>query len=327
MRYIIIGAGAVGGAIGGRLAEAGREVVLVARGAHAAALRESGLRLLSPGGVAKPAVPVAEGPEDVELRPDDVLILAVKTQDTLAALEQWAPYAAHLPLLCAQNGVRNEELALRRFARVYGVCVWLPAQHLEPGRVTTFSAPLTGMLHLGTYPEGPPDRTIREIAADLEDAGFLAPVVPDVLRWKYAKLVTNLANALEAVCGPAGPDTPRLGELYGRVFAEGTTVLNAAGIPFASETEQAELRGDRLQLRRVPGVRRVGGSSAQSLLRGKGSIETDYLNGEIVLLGRLHRVPTPLNAALQQAANAFAREGRKPGSMSPEELTALAASL
>lgn len=92
MRYNIIGAGAVGGAIGGRLAEAGHEVVLVARGAHHEALRDGGLRLTTPDGRHTHRLHVVEGPEQLgELREDDVLVLAVKTQDSTAAVETWAP--------------------------------------------------------------------------------------------------------------------------------------------------------------------------------------------------------------------------------------------
>ncbi|MFI7273874.1 ketopantoate reductase family protein [Streptomyces sp. NPDC049879] len=320
MRYIIIGAGAVGGAIGGRLHQAGHDVVLVARGQHAAALRERGLRLRTPDEDLTLRVPVATGPDDVELRPDDVLLLCVKTQDTVAALDAWAPAAAHLPLLCVQNGVANEEMALRRFSRVYGVCVWLPAQYLEPGVVSAGGAPLTGMLHIGRYPQdGETDDTARAIAADLESARFLAPVVPDVLRWKYAKLLSNLANAVQAVCGT---DEPEAKELLRRVRAEGEAVLAAAGIPFASDEEQAEQRGDRVDIREVPGAERGGGSTWQSLRRGTGSVEVDYLNGEIVLLGRHHGVPAPVNEALRHATNVLAREGRPPGSTSAADLLA-----
>ncbi|WP_037834583.1 ketopantoate reductase family protein, partial [Streptomyces sp. NRRL S-481] len=90
MRYIIIGSGAVGGSIGGRLHESGRAVVLVARGAHFEALRDNGLRLTVPTGTLTLDVPVVPRPEDVELREDDVLVLAVKTQDSVAALDAWA---------------------------------------------------------------------------------------------------------------------------------------------------------------------------------------------------------------------------------------------
>ncbi|TQJ90746.1 ketopantoate reductase family protein [Streptomyces sp. SLBN-31] len=330
MRYIIIGAGAVGGAIGGRLAGAGHEVVAVARGAQLAALRESGLRLTVPDGQHTYRLPAVEGPGELgELRADDVLVLAVKTQDTVAALREWGPApvdgggtaAERLPLLCAQNGVEGQRLALRVFRHVYGVCVWLPATFVEPGRVSAAGAPLTGILHLGRYPHGT-DETARRIAADLDKTRFLeAPVVPDVSRWQYAKLLSNLANALEAVSSAAGD---KAGELYRRVRAEGEAVLDAAGIAYASVEEQRATRGHKVDLVPLDGAPRGGGSSWQSLSRGTGTIEADYLNGEIALLGRLHGVPTPLNDLLQRLANTFAREHRAAGSMPVEELVRLA---
>ncbi|GGJ21820.1 ketopantoate reductase family protein [Streptomyces brasiliensis] len=330
MRYIIIGTGAVGGAIGGRLAQAGHEVVLVARGKQFAALSEGGLRLRVPEGELTYRLPVVDTPGALgTLRGDDVLVLAVKTQDAEATLETWGPVAVEgggtaaerLPVLCAQNGVESRRLALRRFRHVYGVCVWLPSTFVEPGVVSAAGSPLTGMLHLGRHPHGTDD-TARRIAADLETARFEAPVVADVARWQYAKLLGNLANALEAVSGPLASDESRA--LYARVRAEGEAVLDAAGIAWASEEEQAALRGDKITLVPLDGAPRGGGSSWQSLTRGTGTIEADYLNGEIVLLGRVHGVPTPLNELLQRLANAFARERRAAGSMPVAELTRLA---
>ena len=73
--------------------------------------------------------------------------------------------------------------------------------------------------------------------------------------------------------------------------------------------------------RPIAGQRRVrGGSSWQSLARRPGSIESDYLNGEIVLLGRLHGVPTPVNTVLQRIANRLAVTGTPPVSMSLAEI-------
>jgi 2-dehydropantoate 2-reductase len=339
MRYIIIGAGAVGGSIGGRLFESGRDVVLVARGAHYAALRADGLRFGSPEGTRTLAVPAVDGPGAVELRPDDVLVLAVKTQHSEALLAEWAaqPVAGGgtagggtagggtagelLPVVCAQNGVENERLALRRFRRVYGMCVWLPSTHLEPGRVSATGAPLTGILHIGRYPSGA-DETAERISADLEKAYFLAPVRPDVMAWKYGKLLSNVGNALEAVAGPIEGGL-RL-DLLHRVRAEFTAALDAAGIAYPGVEEQEAVRGDLVKLVPVEGGERGGGSSWQSLSRGAGSIEADYLNGEAVLLGRLHGVPTPVNEALQRLANEFARTGRPAGSLSETELAELA---
>lgn len=327
MRYIIIGAGAVGGTVGGRLTEAGHDVVLVARGAHAAALRSGGLRLHTPDGPAVHRVPVVKHPEELgELSPDDVLFLAVKTQDAVAAIDAWGgrpvtgggTAADTLPLVCAQNGVESERIALRRFRHVYGVCVWLPSSHTEPGVVSAPCAPWTGILHLGRYPAGT-DATAARIAADLEKSRILAPVVPDVMRWKYAKLLANLANAVEAATGPITDDLAR--DLCVRARAEGEAAFTAARIAWAGEAEQQEARGDRIVLRPLDGSPRGGGSSWQSLDRGTGSIEADYLNGEISLLGRVHGVPTPVNDVLRRVANTLARERRPAGSMTVAELT------
>ena len=345
MRYIIVGAGAIGGTIGARLFESGHEVVLTARGAHLAALRDGGLRFASPDGAVTLPVPAVAGPDELTLGPDDVLILAVKTQDSAAALDAWAwqpvtgggVAAQTLPVFCAQNGVASERLALRRFRRVYAVSVWLPATHLEPGAVQAQGTPMSGLLPVGRYPSEADD-TARQVAADLAASRFLAPVSAEVMRLKYGKLLSNLGNAVQAVFGVDAPDRDRDGhpdsdrdghrdvaaQLRGRARAEGAAVLAAAGIDHASPQEQAELRGDQVKVAPADGAPRGGGSSWQSLRRGTGSIEADYLNGEIVLLGREHGVPTPVNELLQRLANQFARDRRAPGSITAAEAAALA---
>ena len=321
-RYIIIGAGAVGASIGARLFENGEDVVLVARGDHYRALREHGLRFATPAGERTLPIPTIDRPEPLTPGDDDVLILATKTQDSAAALDAWSGHVRHggrsAPVILAQNGVENERLALRRFARVYAMCVWLPATHLEPGVVQAQGTPITGVLHLGRYPHGQDD-FVHDVARTLEKSGFRAPVRPDVMRWKYAKLLSNLTNSIQALCGPQHSDEAEA--LYDRVRAEGTAVLDAAGIAYASHEEQAPLR-QLLKLQPVAGQSRGGGSSWQSLARGTGSIETDYLNGEIVLLGRLHGVPTPANETLRHLATVHAREHRSPATLRLAELTA-----
>jgi 2-dehydropantoate 2-reductase len=195
------------------------------------------------------------------------------------------------------------------------MCVMLPAQHLDPGVVEASSSPITGLLDVGRYPHGLDDRA-HEIASALGASMFESIPRADVMRWKYTKLLMNLANAAEAVCGP-GDGTSEIGR---RARSEGAAVLRAAGIDAASREEDRERRGDKLRL----ALRRGGGSSWQSLQRGTGSIEADYLNGEIVLLGRLHAVETPVNVLLQRLANEAARERRPPGFMSPERVLSLA---
>ena len=336
VRYIIIGAGAVGGTIGGCLALAGHEVVLTARGAHLDALRRHGLRLSTPSGTDTVAAPALGGPAEIDLRPGDVLVVATKSQDSVAVLTEWAgrPVAGggtaghDLPVICAQNGVANERFALRRFRRVYGMCVWLPAAHLAPGEVAAYGQPLAGLLWVGRYPAGA-DATIERVAADLAGSRFLAPVSQEVMRWKYRKLLGNLGNAIEALCVPLdtgldGNAAAAARELSERATAEGVAVLDAAGIGYASTAEMDEARGHHVDYAPVAGAPRGGGSSWQSLTRGTGSIEADFLNGEVVLLGREHGVPVPVNEALQRLANRAAAGRLPPGSLPPEEIFAAA---
>lgn len=328
VRYVIIGAGAVGGTIGGLLAEAGRDVVLVARGAHLDALRSGGLHLTTPSGARTLRVATASGPEDVDLRPDDVLVLAVKSQDTAATTEQWAgrPVAGgrtagqDLLLVCAQNGVDNERTALRRFARVAGMCVWLPATFLEPGRVSAAGSPVTGVLTLGTVPASDPtDPDLARVGTDLEAAGFRAPVAPDVLAWKYAKLLSNLGNAVDALC--RRDDAAR--ELTSAAVTEGRAVLAAAGIAPVDPEEERRAR-DGFTLVDLPGAPRAGGSTWQSLTRGARTVEAGYLNGEIVLLARLHGAVAPVNATLQRLVEHAAATGQRPGSLDAADVLAAA---
>jgi len=321
VRFVIYGAGAIGGTIGGRLAQAGHAVTLIARGRHAAALRTEGLRLRSAVDDVTLHLPVVEGPRELELHADDVVVLAMKSQDTFAALDELAAVAPpDLSVVTAQNGVANEREALRRFARVIAMCVVLPATHLEPGVVEISSSPINGLLDLGLYPAGVDER-VQALAALLTATTFASLARPDVMRWKYRKLLSNLANAVEAASGRLG-DSEAAQELVRRAREEGSTVLRAAGIDVASADEDAAHRGDRVVPRPVAGSSRGGGSSWQSLARGTGAIEADYLNGEIVLLGRLHHIHTPVNALLQRTANRLAHERRPPGSVAAEALLA-----
>ncbi|MHB8246468.1 MAG: ketopantoate reductase family protein [Acidimicrobiales bacterium] len=195
-----------------------------------------------------------------------------------------------------------------------------PTAHLEPGVVQAYSTPVTGILDVGRYPGGTDD-TALAIAAAFRRSTFDANAIPDLARWKWRKLVTNLGNAVEAVCGP----TARRGPIGDRAMAEGEECLAAAGIEAATIDEDRSRRADLLTLGAIGGQARRGGSSWQSLARGAPGIETDYLNGEIVLLGRLHGVTAPVNVLLQRLATRLAATGGTPGSITPEEFNAMLA--
>ena len=317
MRFVVVGAGAVGGVVGGRLAQHGHDVVLVARGDHGQAIAADGLLIRSPDDEVRVPVPVVSHPSELTLTGDDVVLLAVKGQDTAVALEGLAAGPPDLAIACLQNGVDNERQVLRRTPNTYAVPVMLPGTYLEPGVVEASSAPITGILDVGRYPRGIDERA-EAISTAFATSTFSSLPQPDVMRFKWSKLLMNLGNALEAAVGPIGREST----LYTSARAEAEAVLRAAGIDFASLHEDAERRGDLIGMRRIDGRRRGGGSTWQSLARGAGRVETDLLNGEIVLLGRLHGVPTPVNALLQEVANELARTGAPPASMTEADLLA-----
>jgi 2-dehydropantoate 2-reductase len=250
----------------------------------------------------------------VTFRPDDVVLLTMKSQDTADALRALAATApAVIPVVCAQNGVENERATVRQFANVYGICVMCPTAFLVPGVVQATSYPVTGILDIGRHPSGV-DVVAEEVAIALRASTFNSEAVPDITRWKYSKLLMNLANAAQAALEPSAHAS-----VAASAIREGVACLRAAGIDFASKEEDAVRRGDLITERPIRGERRGGGSSWQSLARRTGAIETDYVNGEIVMLGRLHGVRTPVNEALQLVANRMARERMPPGSVSDQD--------
>lgn len=318
MRFVVFGAGAVGGVIGGRLAQHGHEVVLIARGEHAAAIAARGLVLVSPDEELTLALPVVTGAGEIDWRDGDVVLLAVKSQQTDSALEQLAACApADIQVVCAQNGVENERRALRRFSHVYAMTVLCPTGHLEPGVVEAYSSPVTGILDLGRYPRGVDDLAVS-VASALSASTFLSDAVAEPMRRKWSKLLLNLNNAIEALCGGAA----RGGELSRLVRAEGIACLEAAGIDHATEAQDRARRGDLVRPRPIGERRRPGGSTWQSLARATGDVEVDFLNGEIVLLGRLHGVATPVNELLRRLVIEAARTGTAPGAWSEQDVLA-----
>jgi 2-dehydropantoate 2-reductase len=214
-----------------------------------------------------------------------------------------------------QNGVENERRVLRRFPNTYAMCVMCPATHLRPGVIQAHSAPVSGLLDLGRYPSGI-DHVGQAVADALDATTFQSVARPDIMRWKYRKLLMNLGNAVGALCGQRG----RGSGLAEEAEREGRTVLEAAGIDVASAEEDRARRDDHLQMRSTTSGEWRGGSSWQSLARGTGSIEAEFLNGEIVLLGALNGVPTPVNALLQRLAVEAAAKGSPPGTWDAAEL-------
>lgn len=323
MRTIVYGIGAIGGTVAAALALSGQEVTGIARGAQLGAVQTGGLLLRSPAGAARASFPCVGDPGEIDWRGDDAVLLTMKTQDTEAALERLrAAGVRGQPIFCVQNGVANERMALRRFPQVHGVTVMMPASFSVPGEVAVFSTPRHGIFDIGRFPGGS-DTADRALAAALEAAGIAAFVTDEVMASKYGKLLLNLGNIVEAALGHEA-DRGRFGAL---LRAEGEAALAAAGIAWLDVGAADPRREALMQMADVAGVARPGGSTTQSLARGTGAVETDWLNGEIVLLGRLHGVSVPANGYFLDLGARLAREGRAPGSVDVAEIGAELAAL
>jgi thiosulfate/3-mercaptopyruvate sulfurtransferase len=327
-RYIIIGAGGVGVTAAAELQRAGREVVVVARGAQLAFLRAGKLRYARPDGVRYLDLPAVGDPGEVDLTPDDVLVLATKTQDAEAAIADWAwrpvahvdgtrrPAAASLPLLTTQNGLEAERIALRRFASVLAGVLLIPATYVQAGEVISAGAPAAGVIWLGAYPSGSHPR-LAAIADDVRAAGFEVQVVEDISRWKAAKLLASVTFVLSALY-PAGERRDQAAAL---LRTEAREILVAAGYGIADIVAESTADLGRFTAAPVAGWERGGNSTWQSFSRSS-SLETDFLNGEIVLAARLLGKAAPANQAVAERARAAWRDGVAPGSLRDDDLLA-----
>ena len=312
MRFIVYGAGAVGGVIAARLHLAGVDVQVVARGPHLEAIRDHGLRLVTPHG--EDVVPLRGGASLAELdvaddRDDTAVLVTVKSHQTAAVMHDVARHTSPTAtLVSAQNGVANEETLQRTRSHVLAMVVMLPSSHLEPGVVIQASGNVPGLLDVGCFPSGTDERAER-VAEGLRAGGFESVVRPDVMAWKYRKLMMSVGNAAQAAC-PADDDRARLTDL---ARDEAERVVAAAGIAMVSDETDLARRGDLLDTRPMRG--RGGGSTWQSLRRRTGDVEADYLNGEISMLGRRVGVPTPTNDLLRDLIWRMAADRAEPGSV------------
>jgi 2-dehydropantoate 2-reductase len=287
-----------------------------------------------PEGAVTVSAPVWTDPRAADLHEDDVLVLAVKSHQAADALAVWADVPVQrggqavgtagesLPLFCCTNGVAVEDIALRYVRRVFGVCVWSPAANLVPGEIIVRFAPTSAVLHAGRYPAHFTDdadrRLLGEIQGDWQRARLEVPLPEDVMEWKYRKLLSNLANAVDALLGPG----VQAAALVQALQDEAKVVFAAAGVRAVDDATERAARRAGPRMAQVDGVNddEVGSSTWQSLAKGAATLETDFLNGEIVHLAGLYGVPAPVNTALASLARRAAREGIRPGDLAVEEV-------
>ena len=318
MRVIIYGAGAVGGVVGGHLAHVGNDVIFIGRSDHVNTIREHGLRVVTPTSTYILRVPAVTTPDQIDFGPDDVVLLCVKSQNTDEALRDLRAVVEDVPIFCFQNGVRNEENATRYFPRVYGVRVYMASVFLTNGEaIASWNPP--GWLIMGCYPTGTDD-LVEAMAANLSTAGFFVLVTPEVMPYKWGKLMGNLANAVAAITNNREDNNDRVVQA---AMQEAREILAQAGIRWVSTEELAlEWAESTIQPRIRPDIKAYG-STWQSLARRQGTVETDFLNGEIVWLAKRLGSQAPVNEALLRISQQMAAAHELPGKYTSTELCRL----
>ncbi|MEE8414283.1 MAG: 2-dehydropantoate 2-reductase [Dehalococcoidales bacterium] len=318
MRIIIYGAGGIGCVTGGHLARTGQEVILIGRPGNVTAITKSGLRLITPTGTYTLSVPAVTGPEQINFSSEDVVLLCMKGQDTEAALRTLKTRTEDVPVFCLQNGVRNEEIAARYFPRVYGVMVRVGAVYLKDGEVTARRDP-PGWFIIGNYPRGT-DEIAESVAESLRTASFLAKTTQDVMPYKWGKLMGNLSNSIDAITNARGNEANAINQATRQELQE---LLSQAKIHWITQ-EQTSKEWPETTAPLLGSLNAEAQSSTwQSLAREQGTVETGFLNGEVLRLAKRLGRQAPINETLVTISTEMAAKHELPGKYTPAQLSTL----
>jgi 2-dehydropantoate 2-reductase len=312
MRWLVIGAGGVGGYFGGRLAESGQEVWFVARGPHLEALRRQGLRVESVAGdfEVRPVRAVADAAEAAEGGPADAVLIAVKSWQTEEAARAARPaIGPETAVLSLQNGATAAEeigAVVGAGRMLAGVC-----------RIMAYLAGPGHVVHAGVEPAvvvGELDGSRTERLRAMVDSfracrGVTAEPADDVQREIWTKfLFISAISGVGAVSGvPAGRmrAVAETRELLAAAMREVEAVARVRGVGLAPDVVERTLAFvDRLPEEATASMQR-------DLLDGRPS-ELEAQNGAVVRLGREAGVPTPVHAMLYAALKPREMLAREP---------------
>lgn len=303
MKIAVMGAGALGGYFGARLQQAGHDVWFIARGAHLAAMRDSGLTVHSPKGDMVLDRVQATG-DPAEVGPVDLVLFMVKNRDVESAAQQLAPMLhPGTTVVTCQNGIS----AWTRLGAVIGPDRVVPGVARIPGEITrpgviTHTAPLD-ILIFGEAAGGVSDRC-RALRDALAAAGTTPQMTETILHELWSKFCGQAALAsITTLTGlDIGPlrDNPDSRQLFRDAIAEAVQVGRA---------EVPDLPDDLLErnwkfVEILPP--HMHASMLDDLRNGK-PLEHAYLSGDVVRLGRKHGIATPIHwtfyAALKPVAD------------------------
>ena len=310
VKFAVVGAGAVGGYYAARLAHAGFDVALVARGAHLDAIRARGLWIWSPLGdlVVRPRASA----DPREIGPVDVVLYAVKTYDDVTALPLLPPLVGPETLvLTLQNGVASPShvSATVGVERVLAGPTYIATALRAPGLIEQTGTHRRIVFGEVNTPAGAPSRRVTDLAALFLQADIQAEPVADarVPLWEKFIYLAPFAAVTGAARQPAGVvwSTPALRATLESAFAETAAVARAEGVAVAADVLE-RVRG---YMDALPA--RTRSSLLIDLQAGK-RIELDALAGDVARRGAALGVPTPVMSTLTAALTPFAGGARPP---------------
>ena len=299
MRIAVYGAGGVGGYFGGRLALAGHEVHLIARGEHLTAIQRHGLRVNSVRGGFEVRLPATDDPASIG--PCDAVLFCVKSYDTAAAAARLAPLLADgTAVVSLQNGVDNESTlaGVIGWPHVVGGASFIFAAITEPGLVDHTGGPAS--LAFGEFASdgaaaGP--RSERVVAlAEACRAADIPTDVPDDIRvvlWAKYAFICAQAGMTATTRLPIGDirDCEPSWRMFATLVAEAAAVARAAGVPLPDTIVDDHLRA-------TTALEPTGRSSLYHDLATGHRMELEALHGTLSRLGARHGVPTPATDAV-----------------------------
>lgn len=296
MRCAVVGAGAVGGYYGAKLAAAGVDVSLVARGTHRDAIEQRGLWVWSPLGDLVVHPRATANPADIG--PVDVVLYAVKTYHNAEALPLLRPLLGpDTVVLTLQNGVSSPDDVAREVGaeRVLAGPTYIATALRAPGLIEQTGTHRRIVFGEVFAPGPEPSSRVRVLANLFASADIQAEPVADarVPLWEKFTYLAPFAAVTGAARQPAGVvwSTPALRATIDAAFAETEAVARAEGIAMAVDLrDRIRQYMDALP----PGTR----SSLLIDLQGGRPIELEALAGDVVRRGSRLGVPTPVMATL-----------------------------
>jgi len=294
MRIAVVGAGGVGGGFGAALAKAGADVTFIARGAHLAAMKGDGLKVVSQRGDTH-LVPTQATDDPAEIGPVDIVLFCVKLWDVESAGERIKPLVgpgtAVIPL---QNGIDAHErlLPILGPSAVMGGVAQISASITAPGVITqvgTFMRMIFGEL------DGKRSQRAEDFLALCQKAGFDAVLSDQIITDLWMKFVLLAANASITALArqPIGQlrDDPDIRPVFIAAYQEVIDVGRAKGVTLPSDAIDRVLEFNR----HAPPTMRA--SMALDLERGN-RLELPWLGGKVAELGRQLGVPTPTHGVM-----------------------------